>query len=162
MSDSEQNKFEVQAMQILTDANAEYLTANQDIIQDYSYFDTWYLNYESNPDVANYYAENFSEPLIAAMNGDEYPFSEEYYTAMYAGPNEMFDESDRLFNIGAQWDERGDQLQLVMMIMAIGLTFAAWASLLKEESRMRVLFSIFATLMFIYGLILYMGVPTVA
>jgi hypothetical protein len=48
-----------------------------------------------------------------------------------------------------------------MLIMALGLAFAAWASLLKEESHMRVLFAIFAILTLLAGVITYLGVPTV-
>ena len=49
-----------------------------------------------------------------------------------------------------------------MLIMALGLAFAAWASLLKEESNMRFLFSAFAILTLIAGITTYLGVPVVA
>ncbi len=138
MADSEQNKFEILGMQSLNDGNAEYLTANQNITQDYSYFDNRYLNVDTNPDIA------------------------EYYNAMYAYPGELFDESDANFEIGSQYDERGDQLQLVMLVMALGLAFAAWASLLGAESNMRLLFALFGLITFAAGLIIYIvQVPTV-
>jgi len=40
-----------------------------------------------------------------------------------------------------------------MMIMALGLAFAAWASLLKEESRMRLLFAALAVITLVFGVI---------
>ena len=49
-------------------------------------------------------------------------------------------QSDANSDLAGQWDNRGDGLQLVMLIMALGLAFAAWGSLLKEESNMRLLF----------------------
>ena len=49
-----------------------------------------------------------------------------------------------------------------MLIMALGLAFAAWASLLKEESNMRLLFSALAILTLVAGVITYMSVPVVA
>ncbi len=160
MADSEQNKNEIEGMQMLTDANAEYLTANQDIIQDYTYYDNWYIN--TDADIAAYYQENFSEALTTAMaRSEEYPFDEEYYTAMYAFPTGMFDEADASFEIGSQYDEKGDQLQLVMLIMALGLAFAAWASLLKAESNMRLLFALFAVVTLVMGIITYLGVPVI-
>ena len=65
-------------------------------------------------------------------------------------------------SLGSQYDERGDQLQLVMLIMALGLAFAAWASLLGAESNMRLLFSLFALVTFIVGLYIYLvQVPVV-
>jgi hypothetical protein len=162
MSDSDQTKNNVQGMQKLTDANAEYLTANQDIIQDYTYFDTYYLNQEKDPEIADYYKESFSEALTSGMERTSGPFDEEYYTKMYAEPQQMFDDADALFNKAEEWNSRGDQLQLVMLIMAVGLSFAAWASLLGEESKMRLIFAIFAIIVFLFGLFQYLMVPGVA
>lgn len=163
MSDSEQNKFEILGMQQLNDGNAEYLRANQDITQDYNYFDNWYLNVDERPDIAEYYQFNFSEALTAAFESDpDVVWTDEYYDSMYADAIALWDESDINFDTASQWDERGDQLQLVMLIMALGLAFVAWASLLGAESNMRVLFSIFGTLSLIAGIIVFLVmVPTV-
>ena len=75
---------------------------------------------------------------------------------------DLFDKSEAYFKLGSDWNERGDLLGLVVMIMALGVAFAAWASLLKEESSLRIVFSIFAIAMLIYGLVTYLGVPAVA
>src|SRR5512145_2201355 len=66
MADSEQNKYEIKGMQSLNDGNAEYLRGNQDITQDYNYFDNWYLSVDERPEIAEYYKSNFSEQLTAA------------------------------------------------------------------------------------------------
>jgi len=164
MADSEQNKFEILGMQNLNDGNAEYLTSNQEITQDYNYYDTWYINQETNPDIAEYYLAEFSDELVAAIerSGSENPFDEGYYNAKYELPSQLFDESDTNFGIGSQWDERGDQLQLVMLIMALGLALSAWASLLGAESNMRLTFSLFGILAFLTALFIYLfQVPTV-
>jgi len=164
MADSEQNKFEILGMQNLNDGNAEYLTTNQNITQDYSYFDNWYLNVDTNPDIAEYYQLNFSPELTAAVerSGQDNPFNEAYYTDMYKIPSELFDESDVNFDLGSKWDERGDQLQLVMLIMALGLALSAWASLLNAESNMRLAFSLFGIITFLVGLFIYIfQVPVV-
>lgn len=165
MADSEQNKFEILGMQSLNDGNAEYLTANQNITQDYSYFDNWYLNIDTNPDIAEYYQFNFSPELTAAVerSGEDNPFDDGYYNAMYEFPSQLFDESDTNFEIGAQWDERGDQLQLVMLIMTLGLVFAAWGSLLGAESKMRLLFGFLGLATFVVGFFIYIfQVPAIA
>lgn len=75
---------------------------------------------------------------------------------MYSYPNSLFDESDKNFEIGTQYDERGDQLQLVMLIMALGLALAAWGSLLGAEGRMRSVFSFFGVAAFISGIYIYL------
>jgi hypothetical protein len=163
MSDSEQNKFEILGMQQLNDGNAEYLRANQDITQDYNYFDNWYLNVDERPDIAEYYQFNFSGALTTAFESEpDVVWTDEYYDTMYADAIALWDESDTNFDTASQWDERGDQLQLVMLIMALGLAFVAWASLLGAESNMRVLFSIFGTIALLSGLLVFFTmVPTV-
>jgi hypothetical protein len=157
MADSEQNKHEILGMQYLNDGNAEYLTANQQILQDYTYYDNWYLNQEVNPEVSDYYYAEFSDTLLTAIDrsGQENPFDDQYYDEMYAYPSSLFDESDAGFETGALWDERGDQLQLVVLIMALGLAFTAWSSLLGAESRMRLVFALAGLLMFAAGLYTY-------
>jgi hypothetical protein len=165
MADSEQNKYEILGMQALNDGNAEYLSANQTWIQDDGNYDNWYVNQEINPEISDYYASNFTEELDAAIerNGpDEYPMDEEYSDALYADAIEYWDSSDANFKLGSQYDERGDQLQLVMLIMTLGLVLAAWGALLKEESKMRKIFALLGLIALIVGLATYiLVVPTV-
>ena len=163
VADGKQNDFEILGMTSLNDGNAEYLRANQDITQDYNYFDNWYLNLEERPDIAEYYQSSFSQPLLDAMERDpDTVWDEQYYDDTYADANAYFDESDTNFSKAGGWNDRGDRLQLVLMVMALGLAFAAWASLVKEESRMRLLFSAFAIVTLIAGVFIYMSVPVVA
>ena len=163
MADSKQNEFEIKGMKSLNDGNAEYLRGNQDITQDYNYFDNWYLNVDERPEIADYYKSNFSEQLTAAYERNpEVVWDEQYYTDMHADATALWDESDKDFDLGSKWDERGDQLQLVMLVMALGLALSAWASLLGAESKMRVIFSLFGLITFIAGIIIYIfQVPTV-
>lgn len=160
VADGKSSEFETLGMKSLNDGNAEYLRANQDITQDYNYFDNWYLNLEERPDVAEYYQDSFSQPLLDAMerNPDEV-WDDQYYDEVYAEAAAYFDESDVNFEKAAQEGDRADRLQLVLMIMALGLAFAAWASLLKEESRMRLVFAFFAALTLVIGIISYLSVP---
>ena len=162
MADSEQNKNELTGMKFQNDGNAEYLTANQQVSQDYTYFDNWYLNQETNPDIAEYYQNDFSESLQSAIARDENAvWDEQYYDEMYATSTDWFDQSEAAYNKATEWDDRGDQLQLVMLIMALGLAFAAWASLAKEESNMRLVFAIFAIITLVGGVIQFFLVPAV-
>jgi hypothetical protein len=160
MSDSEQTKYNVLGQKTLTDANAEYLSSNQMIVYDYSMYDGWYT--ADTEEKEEYYLANFSEELQTAISlNDEDAFSDAYYDAMYTGPNDLFAQADVYFDNAEMFNNRGDKLQLVMLIMALGLAFAAWASLQKEESRMRVLFAILSIVMLIYGVFTYLTVPTV-
>ena len=161
IADSKQNENEIKGMQNLNDGNAEYLSANQFIVYDYSMYDGWYT--ADTADKEEYYQASYSEELQAAIAADpENPFSEDYYNAMYTSANEYWADSDAGFEAAGQWDNRGDGLQLVMLIMALGLAFAAWASLLQHESNMRVLFASLALVTLVVGIIKYLGVPTIA
>jgi len=160
MADSEQTASNVQGQQKLTDANAEYLTANQLIVYDYTLYDGYYTAEPGSPQ-EEYYMSSFSEALRADIDANRPLFSDGYYESMYASANAIFAEADALFAKAEEWNRRGDALQLVMLLMAVGLAFAAWASLLKEGSRMRILFAFFSIVMLAYGLMTYLAVPSV-
>ena len=161
IADSKQNENEVKGMQTLNDGNAEYLSANQFIVYDYTMYDGWYT--ADTADKEEYYQTSYSSELQESIAANpEDPFSEAYYDAMYVSANELWAESDAAFEAAGQWDNRGDGLQLVVLVMALGLAFAAWASLLKEESNMRLLFAALSIIMLVWGVIRYLGVPTVA
>ncbi|MCS6993590.1 MAG: hypothetical protein N2117_11060 [Anaerolineales bacterium] len=161
MADSEQSTHNVMGQQRLTNANAEYLTANQLIVYDYQLYDSWYTN--ENEQKAAYYLENFSQELRNRIDANATDiFDDTYYEAMYANANALFADAQTLFEKAQEWNRRGDALQLVMLITAVGLAFAAWASLLKEESKMRLLFAALSIGMFVYGLVAYLSVPAVS
>jgi len=161
IADSKQNEFEISGMKNLNDGNAEYLRANQYIVYDYTMYDGWYT--ADTADKEEYYQANYSQELqdSLAANPDD-PFSDAYYIAMYADSEVYWADSDTAFEKASYYDERGDGLQLVVLTLALGLAFAAWASLAKEESNMRLAFSFLAIAMLILGIVFYIGVPVVA
>lgn len=158
MADSKQNEYEVMAQKELTNATAEYLTANQMIVYDYQLFDGAYT--AENEEKSQYYIDSYSDQLsasIAAKPDD--PFSDEYYDAMYDEAQTMFDTADKNYGIAAKYDERGDALQLVMLISALGLALVAWASLLTVESPIRVVFGFIGICLMCYSIYLYLMAP---
>jgi hypothetical protein len=160
MSDSKQNQHELLGMTQLNDGNAENLEANQFIVYDYTMYDGWYTT--TDEEKSAYYVENYSEELqedLGANPGD--PFSDSYYEAMYATSEEYWTDSDTNFDLAAQYDERGDRLQLVMLLMALGLAFAAWAALMRAEGNLRRLFGLFSTIMLAVGLVSYVLTLTI-
>lgn len=162
LADGNQNDAEIQGMQALNDGNAEYLTENQNISQDYTYYDNWYLNQDSNPEAADYYQFNFSQQLQDAIARDPNTvWDDQYYTNMAATSSELFATSETDFILASNWNERGDWLQLVLTIMAIGLAFAGWASINKEESNLRAFFSLFSIITLIIGLFYFFATPVV-
>ena len=161
MADSKQNEFEISGMKNLNDGNAEYLRANQFIVYDYTMYDGWYT--ADTTDKEEYYQGSYSQELQNSIAADpENPFSDAYYDSMYTDSTAYWADSDTAFETAGAWDNRGDGLQSVMLTLALGLAFAAWGSLAKEESNMRLAFAVFSIAMLILGIILYLNVPAVA
>lgn len=158
MADSKQNEYEVLAQKELTNATAEYLAANQMIVYDYQLYDGAYT--AVTEEKAQYYIDSYSEMLTEsiAANPDD-PFSEAYYDVVYADAQTMFATAEENFVIAAKFDERGDAMQFVMLVSALALALVAWASLLAEESRVRIVFSIGGVCMMVYTLFLYFAAP---
>jgi hypothetical protein len=158
MADSKQNEYEVMAQKELTNATADYLTANQMIVYDYQLFDGAYT--ADSEEKAQYYIDSYSEQLSASItaNPDD-PFNDAYYESIYADAQALFDTADKNFGIAAQFDERGDALQLVMLTSALGLALVAWASLLSVESQIRVAFSLIGICLMVYTIYLYVMTP---
>lgn len=162
LAGGEQNDAEIKGMQALNDGNAEYLSENQNIGQDYNYYDNWYINETEHPDVAEYYKFNFSQQLQDAIaRNPDVVWDDQYYQEMSATSTELFDSSEAYFKLGSDFNSKSDWLQLVLTIMAVGLAFAGWASINKEESNLRGFFALLSIIMFIIGLIYYFSTPVV-
>ncbi len=164
MADSDQNKYEIQGMKALNDGNTTYLEANQNLSQDYAYFDNWYTNAGVDDEKAEYYLDMMSDELATLATGDE-SFTEDDWVAyednIFADSMQLFERSEASFKLATAWDEKGDTLQLVMLFSALGVAFAAWASLLKEDSNMRPLFALLAIVSLVVALVSYFGIPPI-
>jgi hypothetical protein len=158
MQDSKESDNNVEGQQVLSLSNTEFLRANQDIIQDYTMYDGWWINDGVNEVNADYYRENFSEYLTASMEREEGPFDDQYYDEMYTDADSSFDEAMALFDEAQAAGDKADRYQLILMIFAVGLSMGAWASLLGSENRIRKFFSLFSVILFIFGLVLTLGV----
>lgn len=165
MSDSDQTKFNVLGMTKLTNANADYLTVNQEIGQDYNYYDSYYLN-SDKPDVSEYYLYNFSEELLAGIdragadtNEDADPFDEQYYDSKYAGPAGDFDLAEQSLKLAEEFNTRGDAFQLVVLIGSIGLAFAAFAAILPDGRWLRLGFTALSLVILAYAAMIWLQIP---
>jgi hypothetical protein len=131
------------------------LRANQDIIQDYTTFDGWYLNADSNQEIADYFRESFSDALVASMERADGPWDEAYYTEMYTDADSSYNEAMTKFDDAQKAGDKADRYQMVVMIFGVGLALSAWASLGSESSRLRPVFGGLSMLLGLYGLVIY-------
>ncbi len=157
LADSAEADANVEGQKVLSLSNTEFLRANQDIIQDYTMFDGYYLNQDTNEEAATYYQENFSEALTASMEREEGPFDDPYYEAIYLDADESYDEAMTKFDEAQAAGDKADQYQLVVLVFAVALSLVAWASLVDEESKMRVAFVVVSLAVSAYGLFVFLG-----
>lgn len=166
MSDSDQTKYNVLGMTTVTSANADALSVNQEIGQDYSYYDSFYLN-QDKPDIADYYKYNFSEELNAGLqrsaadtNADADPFDDQYYTEKYSASNKEFEVAKKSLKLAEDFNTRGDEFQLIVLIGSIGLAFGAFAAILPDGRKLRLAFTVLSVIILIYGVFNWVKAPT--
>ncbi|MEZ4607464.1 MAG: hypothetical protein R2880_05395 [Deinococcales bacterium] len=159
MANSNQTKYNVEGQQLLTDANAEYLASNQLINYDYSLYDGFATSEDLEKN--SYYQQNFSEALQQSLlQHPDDPFGPDYYAAMATEASKLFEDADKHFSLAEDFNNRGDALQLIMLISSLGLSLSAWASLLKR-SGLKAFFALIAIGLLGYALLLYGLVPKV-
>lgn len=153
--DSKESDFNVEGQKQLSESNTYYLEANQFVIYDFTMYDGWYINDGVNADLADYYYTSFSEELTLSMERENGPFDEEYYTAMYADADATYEEAMTAFDEANAAGNKADQLQLVVLIFAVGLALSAYGSIVDAESRVRVIFGGLSVLSLVFGVIVY-------
>lgn len=138
---NEASDLKVEASKHLANSNTEYINASQFIIVDYTMYDNYYVNLDVDDFAAEYYQSQFSDQLQTSVDRDS-PFDDQYYDEMYADADELFDESFNTYDKANVFEEQEAGYQFAMLISAVGLSFAAYASLLEETNRLRKMFSL--------------------
>jgi hypothetical protein len=146
--------YESEGTRLLADSNTEYVRATQFIIVDYDMYDGFYIQQGVDDFAAEYYQANFSKELQGSVDRDN-AFDEQYYEEMYTYSNDLFDQAFEKFDQANVEYEREASYQLAMLIAAVGLAFAAYASLLAEQNRMRPLFALMSLFMFVLSILQY-------
>jgi len=151
---SDSSDMEAKGDRLLADSNTEYIRSSQFIIVDYTMYDNYYVKLGLDDFAAEYYQSQFSENLQTSVDRNS-PFDEQYYEAMYQPANDMFNEAFTYFDKANSLGEKEAGFQFSMLISAVGLSFAAYASLLEETNRLRGIFSTLATLALVLGIFQY-------
>jgi hypothetical protein len=161
LASSQQADAYVEGQMVLSLSNTEFLRANQDIMQDYTLFDGSVVH-ANDSNLADYYESSFSEELLASLDRPEGPFDDRYYDVMYAEADATFEEAMDLFETGHMANQRSDQFQLAGLIFAVGLALVAWASILREENRLRPVFVAMSIMVLGGGLLIVVGIYLLA
>ena len=143
---------ETEGSRLLADSNTEYVRTTQFIILDYDMYDGYYIQQGVDDFAAEYYQSNFSSELQSSFDRDAV-FDDQYYDEMYTHSNDLFDQAFEEFDKANQISEQEAVYQLAMLIAAVGLAFAAYASLLDEKNSLRPLFALMSLVMFVLSLV---------
>jgi len=143
--------YQVEGDRLLANSNTEYIRATQFIIVDYTMYDGYYVNLDKDNAAADYYQANFSDELKASLDRND-AFDSTYNDAMYADADASFDEAFAKFDQANTEGEREAGYQLAMLVTAVGLAFAAYASLLDEANRLRRVFALMSLIMLVLSL----------
>jgi hypothetical protein len=141
----------------LANSNTEYISTSQFIIVDYTMYDNYYVNLGVDDTKAEYYQSQFSPELQASVDRGD-PFDDQYYTEMYKEADDMFNEAFDYFDQASALGEQEAGYQFSMLISAVGLSFAAYASLLEDTNRLRKVFAVLAMLALAWSALQFMTV----
>jgi hypothetical protein len=118
-------------------------------------YDGYYVQQGVDDFAAEYYQSNFSPELQASVERDD-AFDDQYYDEMYADSEELFTQAFENFDLASAASEQEEAYQLAMLIAAVGLAFAAYASLLEEKNRLRPLFALMSLVMLLLSAAQYL------
>lgn len=134
----------------LAESNTLYLEATQYIIVDYNMYDGYQIQSGLDDVAAEYYHSQFSAPLLSSVERDGI-WDDQYYDEMYTDALAKRDEAFAFFDEAKRQSERESGYQFSMLIAAVGLAFAAYASLMDETKRLRSVFALISILLFAFS-----------
>lgn len=151
-SSSGDNYFKAQVL--LSDANFSLIQANQQVDSDFRMYGKYMENNGVDDRVAQSYLESMSEAGYESVKRSKNPFKpfdEDYYKELYTRGTNVKKEAKEKFIVGKKDSDRAVDCQLVALILAVGLSFSAWASVIRRD-KLRVLFIILSVLVLVASL----------
>jgi hypothetical protein len=141
----------------LSEANSYYASGDQEYVQDNSLFIQLEIqdqlledaDYTAIEDVLTPY---FSEAANLAMEKGDW--DEDIYAAeIYHDANILFENSAEAFIAAQELDALGDSYELLVLLLALGLGFAAWASLMRADGWTRYIFGGMGAILLVISII---------
>ncbi|HSH01754.1 MAG TPA: hypothetical protein VLL52_04485 [Anaerolineae bacterium] len=157
MTNSRAGRIALQAQRVLNEANGELTDAGQIQVMDFNAFVAYQQDGGATGERVGMYEALFSDFLMASLaeGNNENPFTEKYEDELLATAWVCLADSDELFALGGDVRTLAERYQLVLFVYALGLAFAAWASLAKGRERLRFNFIMLALLFLLVGLVVY-------
>lgn len=153
LAEAKAGELDVKAIKTITESNTEFLRSNQEVMLDYAAYDNYVIQGAEDDDVADYYRDGFSEALEISMMRPDGPFDDPYFDEIFLEADMLYDESLDLFDAAQAAGEVADQLQLVMLITAVGLSLSAFASIGDQTGIKARMFIFISTIILIFGVV---------
>lgn len=153
LADAKAGELDVNAIKTLTESNTEFLRANQDVMLDYEAFDNFVIQQDEDVEAADYFRDTFSLPLEESMGRADGPFDDQYFDDIFLDADMLYEEALDLFDEAQAAGSVADSLQQVLLVLAVGLSLAGFASIGDRNSKLARLFVGIATVALVYGVL---------
>ena len=105
----------------------------------------------SDPEIMEFLFSQLSAEAQASLERSQ-GADETYLEELYSAHNVEREKAMKSFDLAAAWSRRAGVYQMLATVLAVGLAFAAWASLMEKTSRMRLVFAFAAALVLLASL----------
>jgi hypothetical protein len=142
----------------LTKGNDAYAAADNFVTADYDAITQMFLLWERDGSDAEVqiWQDTLTQDAQDAMDrsGD---LDDIYYEDAYANANDLYDNAELAYQTAQDYLEIANDYDLVTLLLALGLAFTAWASLLENLKLVRFIFSGMSVLILAVSLFIYWG-----
>ncbi|HSG25570.1 MAG TPA: hypothetical protein VLA32_05570 [Anaerolineales bacterium] len=131
----------------LTQGNDAYAVADTEYNQSYDAITQVYLLEETGGSqvAIDIWLDTLTdEAYDAYLRSDD--VDDQYYDELYAYPNDLYDNAFLAYQTAQEYAEIGSQYEQIALMMAMGLAFVGWASILDGAKLLRTVFAILALL----------------
>ena len=147
------------AMSILADSNYDSMWELSSLQDDLFFLNQAVLYADIDPEFADIAFENMTEGAQLAFGSEDEEALNTFFAESFSGSNDKWDEAQARLASAAEDSNRATAYQLTVMIMAVGVSFAAWASLAEEKGLSRRVFTLLSILCLIIGTIQMLSIP---
>ena len=86
---------------------------------------------------------------------------DQYSEELYAYPNDLYDNAFLAYETAQEYAEVGSQYEQIALMMAMGLAFVGWASILDGVKLLRTVFAIIAVLVLVGAVTLWLTTASI-
>ncbi|NDJ34076.1 MAG: hypothetical protein GYB64_05375 [Chloroflexi bacterium] len=158
-ADGQANDAYFNGVAFLNDANSIDLASLILELEDFRILDEIAIQetLTGDQELIDYIEAGLSSPAVDAIERSGF-LDDGYYNELYGAADDFFESAEAEFQAAEALNNTADSFQLVVLVLAVGLSFVAWASLGEKVTVTRVLFVIMAVIIYILGTLGLFGV----